>query len=153
MGHGWPTSSWDFQGLSQLLELHLQVCTVDYVGAGFSEKPAAPFKYHIEDHAQAILALAKDRGLKKFSYLTHDEGSSVGFRVLQILQEQAQSPPFELTHHFVLDGSIYLPLANLTDGQKLLLSNVTGPATQRLMDPAVLALDMSKKVWRSSTLR
>ena len=74
MGHGWPTSSFDFQRMSALAEPHLRVCTVDYVGAGFSQKPAAPWRYHIDDHAHAIFQMAKFWGLEDFSYLTHDEG-------------------------------------------------------------------------------
>ena len=171
MGHGWPTSSLDFQRMSALAEPHARVCTVDYVGAGFSEKPAAPWRYHIDDHAHAILATVEFWGLTTVAYLTHDEGSSVGLRVLELLEGGA-APGLSLTHHFVLDGSIYLPLAQLTELQKVgrgacmhspmppaylhlhtrthaqvLLSNASGPAAQKLLSPALLASGMGAEVY------
>ena len=155
LGHGWPTSSFDFQDLSALLEPHLYVCSLDYAGHGFSDKPAnttdAPYAYHIRDHAQALYDLVTgELGLAKFAYLTHDEGSSVGFRFLQMLEERAaagKQAPFALTHHFVLDGSIYLPMANITKSQEDLLSNATGPGIQKLVPPAVFAAGLGAKVY------
>lgn len=146
MGHGWPTSSFDFQRMSALAEPHARVCTVDYVGAGFSEKPAAPWRYHIDDHAHAILEMVKFWGVETVAYLTHDEGSSVGFRVLELLAG-GSAPGLTLTHHFVLDGSIYLPLAQLTEIQKVLLSNSTGPEAQKLVSPSLLASGMAERVY------
>jgi pimeloyl-ACP methyl ester carboxylesterase len=151
LGHGYPTSSFDFLALSALLEPFLRVCSVDYVGHGFSDKPPAPFHYHIDDHAYAVYELIThiNRGVTRFVYLTHDEGSSVGFRFLQLLEEKtaAGTPaPFELTHHFVLDGSIYLPAASITDSQKRLLSNVTGPDAQAHKFASTLAIGIGHKL-------
>ena len=154
LGHGWPTSSYDFQDLSALLEPHLYVCAVDYVGHGFSDKPAnlsdAPYQYRIMDHAQLIHDLAVRLKLERFSYLTHDEGSSVGFALLQLLEGAAAAgaaAPFELTHHFILDGSIYRPAANITASQERLLSNETGPAAQERLTPSELALGLGAAVY------
>ena len=111
LGHGWPISSYDFQDLSALLEPHLYVCSLDYAGHDFSDKPinttTSPYAYHIRDHAQAVYDFVLERQLRSFAYLTHDMGSSVGFRFLQLLEEivaAGATVPFELTHHFVLDG-------------------------------------------------
>ena len=52
-----------------------------------------------------------------------------------------------LTHHFVLDGSIYLELAHLTEIQKRLLSNTTGPTVQKLITPDLVASGMSIEVY------
>ena len=146
LGHGWPTSSFDFQALAALLEPSLRVCSLDYVGAGFSDKPPAPFRYHIADHAAAIYHFVTVvHGLQRFAYLTHDEGSSVGLAFLQLLEQKAAAgtpAPFEIVHHFVLDGSIYLPAANITPAQVALLSNTTGPAMQKAIEPSELALGL-----------
>jgi len=156
MGHGWPTSSFDFSKISAILEKQsIRTCQIDYVGAGFSEKPShrttgSPWRYHISDHAKAIHDFAVSRGLKSFAYLTHDEGSSVGLELLRIMEQnrsKGYENSFELIHHFVLDGSIYLPLANLTHGQHLLLSNVTGPIVEKALLPSVLAAGMGRSVY------
>ena len=90
--------------------------------SGAGDKPPAPFRYHITDHAYAVYELMAtiNKGLTSFVYLTHDEGSSVGFRLLELLEEKAAAgtpAPFGLTHHFVLDGSIYLPAASITNAR------------------------------------
>ena len=151
LGHGWPTSSFDFQALAALLEPSMRVCSLDYVGAGFSDKPPAPFRYHIADHAAAVFDfVTRVHGLQRFAYLTHDEGSSVGLAFLELLEQKAAAgvpAPFEISHHFVLDGSIYLPAANITKMQDALLSNITGPALQKTIVPAELALGLAHKCY------
>ena len=145
LGHGWPTSSYDFQHLAALLEPHLYVCSIDYVGAGFSDKPKSPWRYHIDDHAQAVHDFLVWKNLTQLAYYTHDEGSTVGLRLLQRMQDataKGQPPAYHLVHHFLTDGSIYLPLAHLSKGQLDLLSNVTGPALQKVMFASVLAHNM-----------
>ena len=145
LGHGWATSSYDFQHLAALLEPHLYVCSIDYVGAGFSDKPKSPWRYHIDDHAQAVHDFLVWKNLTQLAYYTHDEGSTVGLRLLQRMQDataKGQPPAYHLVHHFLTDGSIYLPLAHLSKGQLDLLSNVTGPALQKVMFASVLAHNM-----------
>lgn len=137
LGHGWPTSSYDYYDLSALLEETHFVCTIDYVGHGFSDKPPAPFVYSMFDHAQAIHDFLVLKNITEFSYLTHDEGDSVGLIFLQAYLQRAQ--PYKIIHHFILDGSIYLPLANLSKIQLALLNNITGPALQKTLSAEVLA--------------
>merc|ERR1719502_1636934 len=55
MGHGWPTSSYDFQNLVKLLDNDYYVCAVDYVGHGFSDKPSdKEYSYSLFEHADAV---------------------------------------------------------------------------------------------------
>jgi len=79
LGHGWPTSSYDYLKLSFELESSYYVCTVDYLGYRFSDKPSN-YKYDIFENADVIEQLVtKVKPLKSFAYLTHDQGDSVGF--------------------------------------------------------------------------
>ena len=147
LGHGWPTSSYDFAPLASILESHsLRVCAIDYVGHGFSDKPRAPWRYHITDHAWAVHDFIVARQIKQFAYLTHDEGASVGLALLQQYQ-QTQQPLYTISHHFILDGSIYLPKASIQESQKALLSNLTGPALERLISAQMLAKGLGSKVF------
>ena len=81
------------------------------------------------------------QNINNFSYLTHDEGSSVGLAFLDSF-----ASIFEIQHHYILDGSIYLPAASITAGQKALLSNLTGPAIQALMNPNTMAKGLGTTV-------
>eukprot|EP00756_Hemistasia_phaeocysticola_P039228 Hpha_TRINITY_DN16803_c0_g1::TRINITY_DN16803_c0_g1_i1::g.150551::m.150551 len=140
-GHGWPTSSYDYAPLTEILEgKGYRVCAVDYVGAGFSDKPGKSWAYHIRDHAQTIHDFLVHEGIKEFVYVTHDEGSSVGLALLDRYEAMsAAERPYTITHHVIMDGSIYLPLANLSSMQEALLSNITGPVVEKLIFPGMLA--------------
>lgn len=55
IAHGWPTSSFDFQKMTAFLDPDYYVCSVDYVGHGFSEKPKeSSYKYSMFEHAKVI---------------------------------------------------------------------------------------------------
>lgn len=139
MGHGWPSSSYDFQDLVALLDTDYHVCTVDYVGHGFSEKPSDKgYSYSLFEHADVIEHLVTEVvPLDAFTYLTHDEGDSVGFIFLSRYEEAKK--PYTIQHHIFMNGGIYLPLTQLSTFQTRLLSNVTGPAFQMLLNGAILA--------------
>ena len=154
LGHGWPTSSFDFLQLSEQLESKFFVCAVDYVGHGFSDKPTDPeYQYSMTDHSWVVEDLVtRVLGLKSFSYLTHDEGDSVGFILLKryAQYESRGDKPFHINHHIILNGGIYLPLAHLSEMQTVLLSNPTGPALQRTLTGPILADGMAVDVYSPS---
>ena len=64
--------------------------------------------------------------------LTHDKGDSVGLALLQIYQAYEEKP-YQINHHFITNGNIYLPLAQLTRGQKVLLNPISGPMISSLL--------------------
>lgn len=145
--HGWPTSSYDFQDLVDIISQKYFVCTMDFPGHGFSEKLPHPFAYSIFDYAKALdQFVTKVVPLKEFMLLTHDEGDSVGFQFLRNYMEST-SKLYNLTYHFVLNGGIYLPLTHLTEMQKKLLSNETGPDLQKMISGAMLAAGMGSGVF------
>ena len=53
MGHGYPTSSYDFYDMVGILDTEYYICTADYIGYGFSEKPQS-YTYDMFEHAEVI---------------------------------------------------------------------------------------------------
>jgi len=145
--HGWPTSSYDYQKLVSILSQNMFVCAMDFPGHGFSEKPPHPFDYSMFDYAQALHQfVTKVVPLKQFMLLTHDEGDSVGLQFLRMYIDSA-SRLYTLLHHFIMNGSIYLPLAAITPFQKKLLDNTTGPIIQKTLTGKMLASSLGAEVY------
>ena len=120
MIHGWPTSSYDFKELISELEKEYFIAVIDTPGYGFSDKPKGDYRYSIPDDAQLVDYFIREiLGLSRFTLLTHDKGDSVGFAFLNLYQ-QTGSSPYQIDHHVILNGGIYLPLAELSAAQKYL---------------------------------
>ena len=85
---------------------------MDYVGHGFSEKPKQ-YIYSMFEHAEVIEKLVTEiLSLKVFDFMTHDEGDSVGLIFLDNYLKKERG--YTISRHFILNGSIYLPLAKIT---------------------------------------
>jgi pimeloyl-ACP methyl ester carboxylesterase len=139
MIHGYPTSSFDYVTLMPQLSDEYYVCALDTPGYGFSDKPLAGYDYSIFDDALLVDEYIREVvGLDEFILLTHDKGDSVGLALLQIYQAY-EAKPYTINHHFITNGNIYLPLAQLTRGQKVLLNPISGPLISSLMTGASLA--------------
>jgi hypothetical protein len=127
MIHGYPTSSFDYAPLFKALNSDFYVCALDTPGYGFSDKPMDGYDYSIFDDAQLVDEYIREvAALDDFILLTHDKGDSVGLALLQIYQAYEEKP-YTINHHFITNGNIYLPKAQLTTGQKVLLNPVVGP--------------------------
>jgi pimeloyl-ACP methyl ester carboxylesterase len=136
MVHGFPTSSYDFAELINELKHDYYIVVVDTPGYGFSDKPAAGYKYSLFEDARLLDTLIqKVVKLDRFTLLTHDKGDSVGFALLQ-LHQSGSANAYRIDHHVILNGGIYLPLAELSYGQHLISVPVIGPVVTRLMSPA-----------------
>lgn len=134
MIHGYPTSSFDYAPLFAKLSAEYYVCALDTPGYGFSDKPLDGFDYSIFDDAQLVDYYIREIvALDEFTLLTHDKGDSVGLALLQIYQTYNNEKPYTINHHFITNGNIYLPLAQLTSGQKALLNPAMGPFISSLM--------------------
>jgi len=137
MIHGWPTSSYDFKALIGELEKDYYIAVIDTPGYGFSDKPKGDYRYSIPDDAQLVDHFIREvLGLSRFTLLTHDKGDSVGFAFLSLYQ-QAAPPAYKIDHHVILNGGIYLPLAELSAAQKYL----TLPGFGRFMTRFILTPD------------
>jgi pimeloyl-ACP methyl ester carboxylesterase len=116
--HGFPTCSFDFVGCLPMLAAERRVVLFDFVGFGLSSKPDR--RYGIHPAADTAIGVAEALGLTEVDLLTHDMGDSVGGEVLA--RDLDGGLPFTIRRRVVSNGSIYLDLAQLTTGQKLLLS-------------------------------
>jgi pimeloyl-ACP methyl ester carboxylesterase len=139
MIHGYPTSSFDYAPLFAELSPDYYVCALDTPGYGFSDKPLEGYDYSIDDDAQLVDHYIREIvALDNFALLTHDKGDSVGLALLKIYQAYDEKP-YTINHHFITNGNIYLPLAQLTTGQKALLNPHSGPLISALMTGTRLA--------------
>jgi len=116
--HGFPTSSFDWRQALDVLSARRRVVLLDMPGYGFSSKPDA--KYSLFTQADVVEAVAREVGLTDVALVTHDMGDSVGGEILA--REIDGNLGFHVTRRVLTNGSIYIELAQLTDGQKLLLS-------------------------------
>lgn len=116
--HGFPTSSFDWAHLVDDLAVRRRVVLVDLPGFGLSDKPDRP--YTIAGAADSVMGVAAQLGLDRLALLTHDMGDTVGG---ELLARQADGDwDVEITRRVLTNGSIYIAMAQLTDGQLMLLS-------------------------------
>lgn len=142
MIHGYPTSSFDFIELFDLLNVDYHVCAIDTPGYGFSDKPRNGYKYSIEDDARLVdYYINEVLRVKTLTLLTHDKGNSVGLALLGLNREQDK---YVIDHQMITNGNIYLPLANLTSFQKILLNHITGPVATKFVTGKMLANGLNK---------
>ena len=150
MIHGYPTSSFDYAALMQELGAENYICALDTPGYGFSDKPLNGYDYSIFDDARLVDEYIREvAGLDEFILLTHDKGDSVGLALLQIYQAYDEKP-YQINHHFITNGNIYLPLAQLTTGQKVLLNPVFGPFVSNLLPADRFANSISKSTFATT---
>jgi pimeloyl-ACP methyl ester carboxylesterase len=116
--HGFPTSSIDFAEALPALRSNRRVLLLDLPGFGLSDKADRP--YSLFDQAGVVEEVAAGHGLDEADLLTHDMGDSVGGELLARSLEGRLG--FGIRRRVLTNGSIYLGLAHLTDGQQLLAS-------------------------------
>lgn len=116
--HGFPTSSFDWRHVLPGIASHRRVLLLDFLGYGLSSKP--DLRYTMALQADVAQALVESRGLDTVSLVTNDMGDTVGGELLARSLEG--SLPFEIHRRVITNGSIYIEMANLSDGQLLLLA-------------------------------
>jgi len=79
--HGFPTSSFDFDGIWPTLNQQHRLVTLDMLGFGFSDKPNNR-NYTIHQQADLYESLISDLGLEQFHVVAHDYGVSVAQELL-----------------------------------------------------------------------
>jgi pimeloyl-ACP methyl ester carboxylesterase len=116
--HGFPTSSHDWHRVVDELARRQRVVLPDLLGFGLSDKPDQ--RYSLFEQTDLVAAIARDLGLDEVALVTHDMGDSVGGELLARSLDGTLS--FDVTRRVITNGSIYLDMAHLTDGQQLLLA-------------------------------
>jgi pimeloyl-ACP methyl ester carboxylesterase len=143
MIHGFPTSSYDFKEIIDELKNDYFIVVLDTPGYGFSDKPKDGFKYSIFEDADIVDTLIRDIiKLDRFTLLTHDKGDSVGLELLRDYQSGASA--YTIENHIMLNGGIYLPKAQISNGQKLMRLPGISTLLMRLMPTKKFTKNFSK---------
>ena len=116
--HGFPSCSFDWRHVLDALRAHRRVIAIDFLGFGLSDKP--DLRYSMRLQADVVEGVARQLGLTAAALLTHDMGDTVGGELLARSLEGTL--PFSVTRRVLTNGSIYIDMAHLTNGQQLLLS-------------------------------
>ncbi len=115
--HGFPTSSYDWAHLVDAMAAQRRVVLVDLPGYGLSDKPDTA--YRIASSADAVMSVVAQLGIEQLALLSHDMGDTV---VGELLARNIDGVwPVRVTRRVLTNGSIYIAMAQLTDGQLLLL--------------------------------
>jgi pimeloyl-ACP methyl ester carboxylesterase len=124
--HGFPSSSFDFHRVADRLAVDRRVVLFDMLGYGLSDKPDRV--YLISQQADIAMALVSELRFGSVGMLTHDMGDTVGGELLARSLEGTWD--IEISDRTLTNGSIYLGLAHLSDGQRFLL----GLPDEKLLD-------------------
>ena len=116
--HGFPGSSFDWSHVARALSRHLPVVTFDLLGYGLSDKP--DIHYSIFDEADIAIELIARAGVDRCVLVAHDLGNTVAAEVLARANEGRL--PFEVERTILTNGSIFIDMAQLSGGQRVLLS-------------------------------
>jgi pimeloyl-ACP methyl ester carboxylesterase len=133
--HGFPTCSFDFHLVLERLATDRRVALVDMLGYGLSDKP--DLHYGVELQADVVQAFvselleepppagpqagsATQQSAPRLALLSHDMGDTVGGELLARQLDGRWN--VEITKRIVTNGSIYIQMAHLSEGQRLLLS-------------------------------
>ncbi len=131
--HGWPGSSWDWQGVLDRIGDKARVVVPDMRGFGLSEKPLDGTylsNYTLQLQADIYEAVAAEEGLKSVVLVAHDMGQSVGLELMSRHEEGRLS--FDIRHAIILDGSTLVDMIELVPMQKELLAKPDVAATEDL---------------------
>lgn len=117
--HGFPGSSYDWCDVVERLRESRRVLTFDFLGYGLSAKPADQ-PYSLFGQADLAAAVADAHGIERCVVVAHDMGDTVAAELMA--RQNAGELAFTIERAVLTNGSIFIDLAQLTEGQKLLLS-------------------------------
>ena len=138
--HGFPTSSWDFVDVAALVSAKRRVVLFDFVGFGYSDKPA-DHGYSLFEQADVAVLVARACKLTHAHVWAHDMGTSVATELCA--RRERGLLPFVMESLVLLNGSVHIEMASLTLGQHLLLSPV-GELFARVSTKRVFAAQMRR---------
>jgi len=127
--HGFPSSSFDWYRVVPKLAARTRVVAFDFLGYGLSAKPADA-RYSLFEQADLAEAVAANHGATSVVLVTHDMGQTVGAELAK--RQLEGSLGFEIVRVILTNGSTFIDLAELSDGQQLLLSLPDEPLTESL---------------------
>jgi len=121
--HGFPTCAHDFFAVAPILAARRPLLLFDFLGYGMSDKPAS-YGYSLFEQADCAVQLLLARGVREVDVLAHDMGTSV---LCELLARRARGLlPVALRSIVFSNGSVFVDMASLTLGQRVLLSPLGG---------------------------
>ena len=112
--HGYPGSSWDWQGVAAVADKKARVVVPDMLGFGHSATPlTGTYKENFSLMRQADLyeSIAKQEGLTNVILVAHDMGQTVGAEIMARHDEGSLS--FKISHAIIVNGSTIMDLIQL----------------------------------------
>ncbi|WP_350603336.1 alpha/beta hydrolase [Pseudoalteromonas sp. SMN1298-MNA-CIBAN-0114] len=119
--HGFPSASWDWEGMWQTLSEHYFVITLDMLGFGLSDKPINA-TYKITEQADLYTQFLKTLNINDVHILAHDYGDTVAQELLarQVHNQSA----ITINSVCFLNGGLFPEVHKPLFIQKLLLSKL-----------------------------
>jgi pimeloyl-ACP methyl ester carboxylesterase len=137
--HGYPSSSFDFQGVVPHLAGRAWL-TLDFLGFGLSDKPR-PHRYSLLEQADVVQAVVAEYASGPVVLIAHDMGTSV---TTELLARDLQGHlPFDLQKVVLTNGSVILHRASLRPIQKVLRGPL-GPVVARLSNKATFRREFGR---------
>lgn len=146
MIHGFPTSSWDWQPMIELLQNDYRIICLDLLGFGFSAKPKQSH-YSVFEQADIIEALIEYLQLNQFHVLAHDYGDTIAQELLA--RQNNGTGKGKWLSCCLLNGGIFPETHRPLLAQKLLLSPI-GPILCKLLGKATLEKSMQQIFGKNS---
>jgi pimeloyl-ACP methyl ester carboxylesterase len=142
--HGYPSSSYDWRAVLELLPGR-RVVMFDFLGYGLSDKPR-DHVYSLIGQADLVERIADGR---RVALVAHDMGTSVATELLA--RDIEGKLPFEPASVLLFNGSLVLEAASLTVSQKVLRSRL-GPIAARLSNERSFGLQFKRIFSRTHPL-
>lgn len=117
--HGFPTSSFDWRHVIDVLARDRRVVALDWLGFGLSDKPTG-IRYSLFDQASIAEGVARALGIDRAMVASHDMGDSIAAELYARSIDGTLG--FDVTRRFLTNGSIYIQMAQLSPGQQMLLA-------------------------------
>ena len=122
--HGFPTCSWDWAPVAELLKPHRRLLLFDFLGFGDSDKPAR-HAYSVFDQTTIVESLWRRFDIPSTVVVAHDYGVTVAQELLARLGEGRLA--VQLEGVVLLNGGLYPEAYRPLRIQKLLANRVLGP--------------------------
>ncbi|MBH0028203.1 alpha/beta hydrolase [Pseudoalteromonas sp. SWN29] len=119
--HGFPSASWDWEGMWQTLSEHYFVITLDMLGFGLSDKPINAI-YKITEQADLYTQFLKRLNISDVHILAHDYGDTLAQELLA--RQVASQSDFKINSVCFLNGGLFPEAHKPLFIQKLLLSKL-----------------------------
>ncbi|MBB1445005.1 alpha/beta fold hydrolase [Pseudoalteromonas sp. SG43-3] len=119
--HGFPSASWDWEGMWQTLSEHYFVITLDMLGFGLSDKPINA-TYKITEQADLYTQFLKTLNINDVHIVAHDYGDTVAQELLA--RQVVRQSDFKINSVCFLNGGLFPEVHKPLFIQKLLLSKL-----------------------------